>query len=224
MSQSLLEKLQLKDERSLLIQGLPSSIEKQFTKIAFAKNVTPLLKSKKIEFALVFAVNETQLKTIVNEVLPALHAEGKFWVAYPKLTSKIATTLNRDCSWACITEAGYEGIKEVALDHVWTAMRFRKLVQVPVVSRASRALNNVGISSSLGMNGFSKTTVQPPDDFVRELKRSKIAYHFFDKLSSSNKHEYVSWIYNAKKEETRSRRLEAAIDKLIAGKRNPSEV
>ncbi|HVS96437.1 MAG TPA: hypothetical protein VHE54_08115 [Puia sp.] len=126
MSQTLLEKLQLNDERSLLIQGLPSSIEKQFVKLAFAKNLTPLLKSKKIDFALVFAVNEQQLGMIVQEVLPALRPEGKFWVAYPKPGSKIATTLNRERSWGCITGAGYEMVRDVALDHVWTAVRFRR--------------------------------------------------------------------------------------------------
>jgi hypothetical protein len=61
MSQTLFDKLQLADEKNLLIQGLPSSIEKQFSKLSFAKNVTPLLKSRKIDFALVFAVNENQL-------------------------------------------------------------------------------------------------------------------------------------------------------------------
>lgn len=137
MSQTLLEKLQLKDERSLLIQGLPSSIEKQFAKLAFAKNVTPLLKIKKIDFALVFAVNEGQLRSIINEVLPALHRDGKLWVAHPKITSKIATTLNRDCSWSCITQAGFESVRQVALDHVWTAMRFKKLEHIPLLARAS---------------------------------------------------------------------------------------
>lgn len=126
MSQTLLEKLQLTDERNLLIQGLPSSIEKQFMKLAFAKCLTPLLKSKKIDFALVFAINEQQLRGIVQEVLPALRAEGKFWVAYPKPGSKIATTLNRECSWGCITGAGYEIVRDVAIDHVWTAVRFKK--------------------------------------------------------------------------------------------------
>jgi len=126
MSQTLLEKLQLIDERNLLIQGLPSSIEKQFVKLAFAKNLTPLLKIKKIDFALVFAINEHQLGMIVQEVLPALRPEGKFWVAYPKPGSKIATTLNRECSWGCITGAGYEVVRDVALDHVWTAVRFRR--------------------------------------------------------------------------------------------------
>ena len=108
MSQTLLEKLQYKDERNLLIQGLPSSIEKQFVKLAFAKNLSPLLKIRKIDFALVFVVNEQQLGNIVRELLPALQRDAKFWVAYPKIGSKIATTLNRDCSWGCITGAGFE--------------------------------------------------------------------------------------------------------------------
>jgi len=139
MSQTLLEKLQLNDERNLLIQGLPSSIEKQFVKLAFAKCLTPLLKSKKIDFALIFAINEQQLKGIVQEVLPALRADGKFWVAYPKPGSKIATTLTRDCSWGCITGAGYEIVRDVPLDHCWTAVRFKKAAS-PVSFRApSRA-------------------------------------------------------------------------------------
>jgi hypothetical protein len=58
--------------------------------------------------------------------LPALHADGKFWVAYPKLGSKIVTTLNRERSWVCITGAGYEMVRDVPLDHCWTAVRFRR--------------------------------------------------------------------------------------------------
>jgi hypothetical protein len=134
MSQTLLEKLQLADEKNLLIQGLPSSIEKQFVKLAFAKNLTPLLKSRKIDFALVFAINEQQLGAIVREVLPALRPDGKFWVAYPKPGSKIATTLNRECSWVCITGSGYEMVRDVALDHVWTAVRFKRVTPAVAVA------------------------------------------------------------------------------------------
>src|SRR3954471_19454855 len=120
MSQTLFEKLQLQDEKNLLIQGLPSSIEKQFTKLSFAKNVTPLLKTRKIDFALIFAVNENQLSGILREVLPALNEGAKLWIAYPKPTSKIATNLSRSCSWDCITGVGYEDSDRVALDHVWS--------------------------------------------------------------------------------------------------------
>jgi hypothetical protein len=128
MSQNLLEKLQLQEEKNVLIQGLPSSIEKQFVKLSFAKNVTPLLKTRKIDFALVFAVNENQLNGILRDVLPCLKEGGKFWIAYPKRASKIATDLNRVCSWDGVRNAGFGSSEEVALDHVWTAVRFDKAV------------------------------------------------------------------------------------------------
>lgn len=132
MSQTLFEKLEFADEKNLLIQGLPSSIEKQFCKLSFAKNMTPLLKSRKIDFALVFAVNENQLNGILRDVMPALKENSKFWVAYPKITSKIVTDLNRDSSWQQLTSAGYETVSEVALDHVWSAARFER----PTVKRS----------------------------------------------------------------------------------------
>ena len=75
MSQTILEKLQLKNEKNVLIQGLPSSIEKQFVKLSFAKSITPLLKTRKIDFALIFAVSETQLNGILSDIQSALKDE-----------------------------------------------------------------------------------------------------------------------------------------------------
>jgi predicted lipoprotein len=151
MSQTIFERLQLKNEKNLLIQGLPSSIEKQFSKLSFAKNLTPLLKSRKIDFALVFAVSENQLNGILNEVMPALKEDSKLWVAFPKLTSKIVTDLNRESSWNKLFAAGYENMEQVSLDHVWNAAQFRRNevevdaeleemdVEVQVVSKTKRA-------------------------------------------------------------------------------------
>jgi hypothetical protein len=131
MSLTLLEKLQLNGEKNLLIQGLPSSIEKQFMKLSFAKNVTPLLRSKKIDFALIFAINQNQLNNILNEVLPALSPNGKFWVAYPKASSKIVSDLNRTASWGFLCQCGFETEDEVVMDHVWTAVRCVKKAVEP---------------------------------------------------------------------------------------------
>ncbi len=144
MTQTLFEKLQFNDEKNLLIQGLPSTIEKQFCKLSFAKNMTPLLKSKRIDFALVFAVNERQLNGILSDVLPAMNDEAKLWIAYPKKTSKIASDLNRDCSWDKITGSGYESMSQVCLDHVWSALLFQKTEQ-PVGIVASRQLSAIGL-------------------------------------------------------------------------------
>jgi len=217
-NQNLLEKLQLKEEKTLLIQGLPSSIEKQFVKLSYAKNVTPLLKSKKVDFALVFAVNETQLNSVLKDVFPALHLESKLWVAYPKQTSKIVSDLNRDCSWDLLSQNNFEGVTLVSLDHVWSAMRFKKTETIakqpkPVVEKKSIVK---GID-------FEKNLVMPPVELEKVFTKHKKAKDFFTSLSLSNQKEYVSWIEEAKKEETRQRRLEVIVEKLMAGKKNPSE-
>lgn len=126
MSQSLCEKLQLTDEKNVLIQGLPSTIEKQFNKLSFSKNVTQLLRIRKIDFALVFALNQKQLVDILTDVVPALHPNAKLWVAFPKASSKIVSDLNRCCTWSFLTNHGFESGEDVILDYVWVALNFKK--------------------------------------------------------------------------------------------------
>ncbi|MBN9297129.1 MAG: YdeI/OmpD-associated family protein [Filimonas sp.] len=217
--QNLFEKLQLKDEKNLLIQGLPSSIEKQFVKLSFSKNVTPLLKTKKIDFALIFAINHNQLCNILKEVLPAVGEDCKLWVAYPKSTSKIASDLNRECSWKILSDSDYESVRQVAIDHVWTAMRFKKLDAIPNRTRTFSELKNPDIN---GVD-FDKRLVVPPVELETLFTKHNSAKEFFSSLSFTNQKEYVSWIEGAKRADTKQRRLEATVEKLLAGKKNPTE-
>ena len=212
-SQTILEKLQLKDEKNLLIQGLPSTVEKQFVKISFAKNVTPLLKARKIEFALVFAISQNQLKDILIDVVPALHDEAKLWVAFPKAASKIVSDLTRECNWECIAHFGYEEVNLITIDSIWTAMRFKK--------------SNTGVSKSVLIEKKVKEvkdrTITTPPALELLFTKNKAAKTFYETLSFSDKNEYITWIAGAKKETTKIARLEATISKLNYLKRSPSE-
>lgn len=219
MSQTLFEKLQYKDEKNVLIQGLPSAIEKLFVKMTFSKNVTPLLKNKKIDFALVFALNGNQLNAILKEVLPALHSESKLWISYPKSSSKIVCDLNRDCSWDTLKESGYEAVRQVAIDNVWSALRFKKEEMIPVMTRAS-ANNGVAVAAE-GVD-VKKRVVSIPEDLLEEMKKNAKAEQFFETLSFTNKKEFVTWINTAKRPETRLRRVSATLEMLVEGKKNPS--
>ncbi|MBU3714053.1 MAG: hypothetical protein FGM46_03805 [Ferruginibacter sp.] len=122
--QTIPEKLQLKDEKNVLIQGLPSSIEKQFVKLNFSKSVTPLLRSRKVDFALIFAVSKTQLTNILNDIMPALNKNFKLWVAYPKPTAKIASDLCRHNHWQIIDDYKLASGEKIELDSVWCATNF----------------------------------------------------------------------------------------------------
>lgn len=61
--------------------------------------------------------------------------------------------------------------------------------------------------------------VEIPKELARELKKDKEAKAFFDKLSYTHRREYVNWINEAKKEETRQNRIAKTIEMLKQGKR-----
>jgi len=218
-NQNILEKLQLKEEKNLLIQGLPSSVEKQFAKLSYNKNLTPLLKTRKIDFALIFAINQLQLNNILKEVFSALHPESKLWIAYPKTTSKIVSDLNRDASWEILSKNDYEAVRQVTLDHVWTAMRFKKLDQIPNRNRTFVEFK----SANIKVDDFEKRLIALPIELDKLFGAHEEAREFFTSLSILNQKEYLSWIQGAKKEETKQKRLDATLEKLLAGKNSPSE-
>lgn len=56
--------------------------------------------------------------------------------------------------------------------------------------------------------------VEVPKDLIKELKKHKEAKAFFDKLSYTHQREYVMWINEAKKEETRARRIAQTVEHL----------
>lgn len=61
--------------------------------------------------------------------------------------------------------------------------------------------------------------ITPPDDFAKALRKNKEAKAMWDKLSYTHQKEHVQAIEDAKKEETRIRRIEKAIEMLAAGKK-----
>ncbi|HEY9008275.1 MAG TPA: YdeI/OmpD-associated family protein [Ohtaekwangia sp.] len=65
--------------------------------------------------------------------------------------------------------------------------------------------------------------VDVPDELKKALSKNAAAKKIFESLSYTNRKEYANWIRDAKKEETRNKRLAAIIEKLLAGKKNPSE-
>ena len=61
--------------------------------------------------------------------------------------------------------------------------------------------------------------VELPEELERAFKTEKEAKAFFGKLSYTHQKEYVTWINDAKKEETRQARVIKTIEMLKKGKK-----
>ena len=65
--------------------------------------------------------------------------------------------------------------------------------------------------------------VEIPDDLLAAFAAHPAAQAFFDTLSFTNRKEYAVWITSAKRPETRTDRLQKNIQKLLEGRKNPSD-
>ncbi|MBC7912271.1 MAG: DUF1905 domain-containing protein [Pyrinomonadaceae bacterium] len=62
-------------------------------------------------------------------------------------------------------------------------------------------------------------TITPPPDFAKALKANKAAQAMWEKLSYTHRKEHARAIEEAKRPETRARRIEKAVAQLAAGKK-----
>ena len=76
-------------------------------------------------FVLLFVSTETEWQTLCPVALRALNYDGLLWLAYPKQTSGQLTDMSRDVLWQLMEPLGQRPVTQIALDEVWTAMRFR---------------------------------------------------------------------------------------------------
>lgn len=63
-----------------------------------------------------------------------------------------------------------------------------------------------------------KPALQTPPQFTKALKQNQKARSAFTALSPSCKREYIEWIADAKREETRDKRITTAIEWIASGK------
>jgi uncharacterized protein YdeI (YjbR/CyaY-like superfamily) len=64
-------------------------------------------------------------------------------------------------------------------------------------------------------------TVEPPPDLAAALAGDPDARAAFDGLSFTHQREYTEWVAEAKREATRRRRVDQAVEMLRDGRRHP---
>ena len=84
--------------------------------------------------------------------------------------------------------------------------------------RKAAALPEAGVKLPRVAQSNAKKELKVPDYFVAALKKNPKARATFENYSYSHQKEYVEWIVEAKREETRKKRIETALEWLAEGK------
>ena len=84
--------------------------------------------------------------------------------------------------------------------------------------RKAAKLNEDGVKAP-AQRKSAKPFPQEPDDLVAALRKNKAAQATYEAFPPSCKREYVEWITEAKREETRAKRLAQAVEWMAEGKR-----
>lgn len=109
----LAQKLQLKPGLSIRVVNLPKGIVLELPVQPKSKNV------------LLFAASRVELARHARAILAKATDEDLIWIAFPKKSGSIQTDLDRDHGWEPVTEAGWKGVRLIAIDETWSAMRVR---------------------------------------------------------------------------------------------------
>jgi len=83
--------------------------------------------------------------------------------------------------------------------------------------RAAAALNSAGVPARAAPR--PKKPLAVPADLTKALKTHAAAARTFEEFTVSQRREYVDWITEAKREETRSQRLATTLEWLAEGKK-----
>ena len=74
------------------------------------------------DLALLFADDAASARAILDANREQVTSPAAVWVAYPKANR---TDINRDSLWAIVVDYGLRPNGQVAIDDVWSALRFR---------------------------------------------------------------------------------------------------
>ena len=85
--------------------------------------------------------------------------------------------------------------------------------------RKAMKLNEDGVKMPAARKAASKLPPEMPEDLVAALNKDNAAKATFDAFPPSCRREYIEWIVEAKREETRAKRLAQAVEWLAEGKR-----
>ena len=143
---AIFKKLNLRDQKEIMVINAPGSFEPELENLGDVKFIRDLDEAEEIDFSLAFVIKQKELDEISKSVVEKARGDALVWFAYPKKPSKkYKCDFSRDTGWHVLGEAGFEGVRQVAIDEDWSAIRFRHVDYIKSMTRdQKRAMSQKG--------------------------------------------------------------------------------
>ena len=126
--QGIWKKLNLKDQSKIIVLKAPDSFGVHYKDFVDIEVITTPKNSEGIDFFLIFVQSRDTIQKYTEELIAKTAGDTIVWFAYPKDSSKRYTcNFNRDTGWEPLMKTGFSGVRQVAIDEDWSALRFRRI-------------------------------------------------------------------------------------------------
>jgi hypothetical protein len=216
---ALAKKLQVKPGKHWLLFNAPANYLASLEPLPEGATVS-YQASGNFDGVQLFVKNSAELAENLKVVAPVLSPDTIFWIIYPKKKSGVKTDLEMTSSWDEPAKYGLAGVSAAAIDETWTGLRFRPKEQTTTSDTCNENIKQNEYSEYIDVDN---KIIRLPNEIKSVLETNQQALSNYEKLSYSNRKEYVLWILTAKQEKTRNERLVKLVEKLEAGKKNPAD-
>jgi hypothetical protein len=117
------KKLGLKENLRVAFVGLPPEVKAELQE-ALASCVIVKDARGALDFAMVFAKKQADVKAEFSRLGQRLSPSGMLWVSWPKKASGVATDMNENDVRRIGLEAGLVDVKVCAVTEVWSGLKF----------------------------------------------------------------------------------------------------
>lgn len=80
------------------------------------------------DFIVVFVKSVSEINHFSSLAIHNLLVDGTLWFCYPKKPiRKNSHNIDRDHGWKALNDSGFRGVRIIAIDENWSALRFRNI-------------------------------------------------------------------------------------------------
>jgi hypothetical protein len=121
------EKLQIKENYTVLLVNAPTGYEAKLGKLPSNVRIIESNPVEPVDVVQVFVSTKKEMEVQLKRLKAFVKPKGLLWVIYPKGASKASVDVNRDVIFEFGKTIGLQAVAIVSVDDKWSALRLKHM-------------------------------------------------------------------------------------------------